>query len=196
MNDAGIKRFKKLEICGVFFIFSFAVLLHFAYELTNGSIVGILFGAVNESVWEHVKIFAMPYVVWGIIELAFSIPYFRQFVVAKVFGLYIQSGLIIAFFYLYTFFTGTAILWLDILSVFVWVSVSQFFSFKITTGEKDIRNLFPFALGLLFLFLMMYFCFTAVPPHIDIFKDPVTGLYGIIPENIDVGAYFMNKAEL
>ena len=196
MNDAGVKKLKRLEIFGVFFIFVFAVFLRFAYDLTNGSIVGILFGAVNESVWEHVKIFAMPYVVWGIIELAFSIPYFRQFVVAKVFGLYLQSGLIIAFFYIYTFFTGTPILWLDILSVFVWVCVSQFFSYKLTTSERDIRHLFPFALGLLFLFLMMYFCFTAVPPHIDIFKDPVTGLYGIIPENIDVGAYFMNNAEL
>ena len=196
MGSKGCSRFKILEICGVFFVFICGTLLHFLYEWTDKSVVGVVFGAVNESVWEHVKIFAMPYIVWGIIELAVSIPYFRQFVVAKVFGVYLQSGLIISFFYLYTFFTGKSILWLDILSVFVWICISHCFSYRLTTGDKDVRHLFPFALGLLFLFFIMYFCFSAVPPHIELFKDPVTGLYGVIPENIDVGAYFMNDMEL
>lgn len=189
-------RLKKLEIAGVFFVFIFATLLHFLYDWTNGSALGVLFGAVNESVWEHIKIFAMPYVVWSIIELAFSIPYFRQFVVAKVMGLYLLSGLIISFFYLYTTILGRAILIVDILSVFVWNALAHFFSYKITTSSKDLRNLFPLCLGLLFLFMVMYFCFTAAPPHIDLFKDPITGMYGIIPENIDVGAYFMSNTEL
>lgn len=189
-------RLKRLEICGVFFVFICGTLLHFLYDWTNGSALGVLFGAVNESVWEHIKIFAMPYVVWSIIELAFSIPYFRQFVVAKVMGLYLLGGLIISFFYLYTTITGTAVLIIDILSVFAWISISHLFSYKITTSNKDLRNLFPLCLGLLFLFVVMYFCFTAVPPHIDIFRDPVTDMYGIIPENIDVGAYFMSNTEL
>lgn len=189
-------RFKKLEICGTLFVFICGALLHFLYDWTNASALGVLFGAVNESVWEHIKIFSMPYVVWSIIELAFSIPYFRQFVVAKVMGLYLLGILIISFFYLYTTITGAAILIIDILSVFAWISISHLFSYKITTSDKDLRNLFPLCLGLLFLFVVMYFCFTAVPPHIDIFKDPVTGMYGIIPKNIDVGAYFMNNTEL
>lgn len=189
-------KLKRLEIAGVFFVFICGTLLHFLYSWTNGSGVGILFGAVNESVWEHIKIFAMPYIVWGIIELAFSIPYFRQFVVAKVLGLYLLCVLIISFFYLYTSITGTHILVVDIISVFVWVALSHLFSYKVTTCAKDFRSLFPLCLGLLFLFVVMYFCFTAAPPHIELFKDPVTGLYGIIPENIDVGAYFMNNMEL
>jgi len=193
MNNS---KFKKLEIIGVFFIFLCASLLHFIYNWSGKNVVGILFGAVNESVWEHVKIFALPYVAWGVIELAFSISYFKQFIVAKVFGLYLQSGLIISFFYLYTSILGKSILWIDILSAFVWVCIAQLFSYRLTTNEKDVRYLFPFALGLLFLFGAMYFCFTAVPPHIDLFKDPITGLYGIIPDNIDVGAYFMNSVEV
>lgn len=196
MNDIGKKRFKALEICGVFFIFICGTLLHFLYEFTDGSVVGILFGSVNESVWEHVKIFALPYVAWGIIELCFSIPYFRQFVVAKVFGVYLQSGLIIVLFYCYITFIGQHILWLDILEAIVCICVSQFFSYKMTTNDKDLRYLFPFALGLLFLFGAMYFCFSVVPPHIELFKDPLTDIYGIVPKNIDVGAYFMNNIEV
>ena len=190
------KKLKRLEFAGAVFVFVCGTLLHFLYEWSNKNVVGILFGSVNESVWEHIKIFAFPYLVWGVRELAFSIGYFRQFVVAKVFGLYLQCILIISFYYLYSSIIGYSILWLDILSVFVWICFSQLFSFKLTTGQRDVRGLFPFALGLLFLFGAMYFCFTAVPPHIDLFKDPVTGMYGIIPKNIDVGAFFMGTQEI
>lgn len=190
------KKLKRLEIIGVFFVFISATLLHFLYSWTNGSALSILFGSVNESVWEHIKIFSMPYIVWSIIELAFSIPYFRQFVVAKTLGLYLLIFLIISFFYFYTTIIGKAIFIIDIVSVFIWVALAHYFSYKATTSSKEIRFLFPLCLGLLFLFMIMYFCFTAVPPHIDIFKDPITGLYGIIPENIDVGAYFMSNTEL
>ncbi len=190
----GNKKFMQLEIAGVFFIFICASMLHFVYGWTNGSLVGVLFGSVNESVWEHLKIFALPYVIWSIIELAFSIPYFKQFIVVKVFGLYFMCGLITAFFYAYTTVLGKPVLWVDILSALVWVCVVQLFTYRLTTGDVDLRWLFPFALGLLFLFSMMYFCFTAVPPRLPLFKDPVTGMYGIIPENIDVGAFVMSKA--
>ncbi|MEE0264599.1 MAG: DUF6512 family protein [Acutalibacteraceae bacterium] len=187
---------KRLEIWGVFFVFISGTLLHFFYQWSNGSALAVLFGAVNESVWEHIKIFAVPYVVWSIMELAFSIPYFRQFVVAKVFGLYLLTALIISFFYLYTTILGTHILIVDIISVFIWIAAAHFFSYRVTTSEKDLRYLFPLCLGLLFLFMVMFFCFTAAPPHIELFKDPITGMYGIIPENIDVGAYFMNNTLL
>lgn len=187
------KKFIKLEIAGVFFIFVCASLLHFVYGWTNKSLVGVLFGSVNESVWEHLKIFALPYVVWSVIELAFSIPYFKQFIVVKTFGLYILCALITVFFYVYTSIIGKPILWLDILSAFLWLCVVHFFTYKVTTGSIDLRWLFPFALGLLFLFAMMYFCFTAAPPQIPLFKDPITGMYGIIPENIDVGAFIMSR---
>lgn len=189
-------RLKRLEIVGVFFVFISGTLLHFLYDWSDGSMLGVLFGSVNESVWEHIKIFAMPYIVWSVIELACSIPYFRQFIVAKVLGLYLLCGLITGFFYLYTMILGRHVLFIDITSVFMWIAIAHIFSYKATTSYKDLRHLFPLCLGLLFLFLAMYFSFTAVPPHIELFKDPVTGMYGIIPENIDVGAYFMSNTQL
>ena len=98
MNDIGKKSFMYLELCGIPFIFVCGIFLSFLYEITDGSVIGIVFGSVNNSIWENVKLFSLPFVVWGVIELAFSIPYFRQFVVAKVFALYFQSTLIIVFF--------------------------------------------------------------------------------------------------
>ena len=45
------KYFRNLEIVGVFLVFGLATLLHFIYDLTDGSVFSILFGAINESVW-------------------------------------------------------------------------------------------------------------------------------------------------
>ena len=54
MNTAKLKKF---EIAGVLIIYAAASLLHFLYRLTDGNIFAILFGAVNESVWENIKNF-------------------------------------------------------------------------------------------------------------------------------------------
>lgn len=184
--------FLKLEVAGVFVVFICGALLHFVYEWSEGNVCSILFGAVNESVWEHIKIFAMPYAAWSIIELAAASPYFKQFVAAKVIGLYALSIMIIAFFYLYTAFTGHSILWIDIISVFVWIALSFYISYKLTISYKDLRNWFSLAVFMLILYFAMYFGFTAAPPHIELFRDPVTGIYGIPQKGFDAGAVFLN----
>lgn len=171
--------FKKMEIGGVFAVFLAGTLLHFVYDWSNGSAAAVLFGAVNESVWEHVKIFTMPYAAWAVIELAAAMPPFKQFVVAKIAGLYTLGILTIVFFYVYTGIIGSSILWLDILSVFVWIAVSFWVSYKLTYCVKDLRFLFLLSVVMLLLFGAMYFSFTAAPPHLELFKDPVTGMYGV-----------------
>lgn len=133
---------KKMEIIGVFFTFIGGTLLHFAYEWSGGAVWSILFGAVNESVWEHVKIFAMPYLLWGVLELCCARPYFKMFVIAKVAGVYFLSAIIIAFFYLYSGIAGTSVLWVDIVSVFVWIALAHLLSYKITLSDRDLRAWF------------------------------------------------------
>ena len=184
MNDIGKKSFMYLELCGIPFIFACGIFLSFLYEITDGSVIGIVFGSVNNSIWENVKLFSLPFVVWGVIELAFSIPYFRQFVVAKVFALYFQSTLIIVFF---SFFRE-----LSYRKISLIICISQLMSYRLPSGERDLRGIFAVALGFLFLYGAMYFCFSVVPPHTELFRDPITDMYGIIPSNIDIGAYIMN----
>src|SRR5574344_2080256 len=107
------KLFLNLEKAGVLFVLAGGVLLHFLYQWTKGNVCGILFGAVNESVWEHIKIFAMPYVAWSIIELAWVNPHFKMFVTGKVAGLYGMSAFIIAVYYIYSGILGTNLLAAD-----------------------------------------------------------------------------------
>ena len=63
------KLYRTLSIVGVPVIYLIASALHFFYDLSNGSVLSILFSSVNESVWEHVKIFAVGFVIWSFIEL-------------------------------------------------------------------------------------------------------------------------------
>ena len=187
------RKFRILEIVGAPVIYLTATLLHFVYDLSGGSTLSILFGSVNESVWEHVKIFAVGYVLWSVIELLWVKPPFKKFVVAKTVSLYFLSIAIVTFFYAYNLFTKEPILWLDLLSSAVFVILSQYLSYRLITNDNDIEDYFPVAVLLLMTYFVMFFSFTVFPPKIDLFKDPVTGMYGIIDDYIDHGAVFLSK---
>lgn len=190
MNE---RKFKTLEIVGVVVIYLIATFLHFVYDLSGGSTLSILFGAVNESVWEHIKIFAVGYVVWTLIEILWVKPPFKKFVTAKTVSLYFLSISIIVFFYTYNLFTEEPILIVDLLSSFVFVALSQYISFRLTVSDNEIEDYFAVAVLLLMTYFVMFFSFTVFPPKADLFKDPVTGMYGIIEKHIDTGAVFLSK---
>ena len=187
------KLLKTLSITGVPVIYAIATLLHFFYDLTNGSVLAILFSAVNESVWEHIKIFSVGFILWSVIELLWAKPPFRKFVTAKTLSLYFLSLSIIVFFYSYTTITGEPILLIDLISSAVFVALSQYISYRLTVSDNNISDYFLVTVMLLMLYFVMFFSFTLFPPKIDLFKDPVTGMYGIIDENVDLGAVFLDK---
>ncbi len=188
------KRYKILEFIGVPVIYLIATFLHFVYDLTDGSTLSILFGAVNESVWEHIKIFSVGFVLWSIIVLLSSKPPFYKFVVAKTISLYFLSLSIAVFFYTYTFFTKEPILVVDLLSSLIFVFLAQYISYRLVTSSNHIGEYFVVAVMLLMLFFVMFFSFSVFPPKADIFKDPVTGMYGIIGDNIDKGAIHLHNS--
>lgn len=174
------KRLFKYEIAGTVFTFIAATLLHFVYKWTNGEVWAIMIGAVNESVWEHIKIFALPYILWGIFELAILKVPVKRLIVAKTLGLYILSALTIVFFYSYTAILGTSVLIVDIISVFVWVVLAHLISYKIMKSSSKIEMFFTISCFALAIFLSMYLSFTVNPPELELFRDPKTNLYGVI----------------
>lgn len=173
------KLFLWSELIGAPVIYCIATLLHFVYALSGGTALSILFGSVNESVWEHVKIFAAGYVLWAALELLWNKLPFRKFLVAKVFSLYLLSVMMIGFHYLYTLIAGRNIFWIDIISSLVFVCGAQALSFRLTVTSKDTARFFHEAAMLLMLYFLMFFSFTIFPPKTDLFRDPVSGGYGI-----------------
>ena len=176
------KRYAISEAVGVAVIYCAAVLLHFVYPMTGGSALAVIFGAVNESVWEHVKIFTASYCGWALLQLLWIKVPFRCYITGKCCGLYLLIGGMIGFFYLYTSVCGRSILWVDIASSAVLVAAAQFCSWRITTGWQKADDFFLPSLLLIMLYYLMFFSFTAFPPEVGLFRDPITGGYGIVTD--------------
>ena len=167
------------EICGWAAICLAAVYLRFAYELSGGSALGILLGAVNGSVWEHVKIFSIAYTGWAVMQLLWLRAPFRPYVAAKCAGLYLLIGGVTASSYICAAFAGSHRLMADMLAAFAITAAAQAVSMKLSTDWKRAEEFFAPALMLLMLYYVTFFSFTVFPPRLGLFKDPLTGGFGV-----------------
>lgn len=174
------------EITGTVVVTIGIVFLWNIYELMNGATISVVFGAVNYSVWEKAKCISLCSVFFGVAELMCVKPLFRQYVVAKSLG--ISFSLLV--FIVADSFWGT-----DDVSDFTILCVSVicgfFCSYLITVSGFSLRSFFVPACLLIMLIFMMTFSFTAFVPRLEIFRDPYTGCYGIIPKSFDFGAVSM-----
>ncbi len=187
------KKLAALEAWGAVFTFVMASMLHFSYQLSGGAVWAILFGSVNESVWEHVKIMAMPYLVWAVLEVGILQPPVKKMVVAKAAGMYGMSLALIGFYYLYSGIVGRSILAVDIISAMLWAALGHVISHKLIRLKFKESSWFSAASFLLALFAAMYLTFSVNPPRWNLFCDPTTGLYGLPPRSYDVGALYLDQ---
>lgn len=179
------KRYFISEAAGCVCIYAAATALHYIFRWFGPSALTILFGAVNESVWEHVKIFSAAYVGYALIQLLWIQVEFRQYVVAKCAGLYLLMGGIIIFHYGYTLFSGRHIAWADILGAAIMVVLAQITSYRLTVGLRSLRDYFAPALFLLMLYYLMFFSFTIFPPKAELFRDPASGGFGYLENAVE-----------
>ena len=77
------------------------------------------FAAVNESVWEHMKLLFWPMQLWAGAERAVLGGYSRGFWPAKALGILLGLALIPALYYTYTGALGVSVMWVDIAIFFV-----------------------------------------------------------------------------
>ena len=59
------------QIAGFLFTSVLGTFLHFLFDLTGGSTVAALFSAVNESIWEHIKLIYYPMLIFSLIVWQF-----------------------------------------------------------------------------------------------------------------------------
>ena len=61
-------RWRTWEIIGLLWTLAAGNLLHFVYDWTGKSVAAALFSAVNESTWEHMKLLAVPWILFSLVE--------------------------------------------------------------------------------------------------------------------------------
>jgi cation transport ATPase len=169
------------EISGAFIISSMGSLLHFVFAFVDEWPPAALIAAVNESVWEHLKLAFWPAFIYALIQWPFFRKKAKNFWTAKTFGILSMPVIIASFFYAYTSFSGHNILWLDI-SLFVFaVFAGQMISWRLLLLKPVSPRRKILAMALLVLVTAAFSLFTFFPPHLPIFCDPRTGQFGIFP---------------
>lgn len=154
------------------------VLFHFLFDWTGGSILVAPFSAVNESIWEHMKLLFFPMFVFSLIESRYIGKEYKNFWCAKLVGISIGIALIPVLYYTVKGIFGASPDWFNITIFFIAAAVSYFIETKLLS--KDLIKCQSPATALLVLWLLAFtfVLLTFFPPHIPLFKDPLTRTYG------------------
>lgn len=154
--------------------------LHFLYGWTGERSWIAGFSAVNESVWEHMKILYVPLFLLSMVQLCFQGRTSSNYLAARAAAVLCGTALIPVLYYTYTGALGRGFLAADI-GIFLLSAAAVFLLDRVLRRRGALGDGWQQILGLLLLwgvmFLFVYLSFR--PGHIPLFRDPVTGGYGI-----------------
>ena len=168
------------QLGGFLFVCAAGTALHFLYQWSGESVAAAPFAAVNESVWEHMKLLFWPMLLWAGAERAVLGGYSRGFWPAKALGTLLGLALIPALYYTYTGALGVSVMWVDIAIFFVAAAAAFLAETRMLARDWRCRGgARASALVLLLLLSAAFVLCTFVPPRFPLFRDPVTGFYGL-----------------
>ena len=153
-------------------------ILHFLYEWLGESIWIAPLSGVNESTWEHMKLLFWPMFIFAIAESFF----FRErenFWCVKLRGTLLGLVLIPVLFYTYNGVIGSSPDWINIAIFFFSAAVVYIYETRQFHKETLCCRSPQWAIVTLSVIALLFVTFTFLTPEIGIFKDPLTGTYGI-----------------
>lgn len=111
---------------------------HFIYELSDFNSIVALFGSVNESTWEHLKLFFWPGLVFALVQHAFVKDFANNYWWGKALALAVTPLGVIFSFYFYLGIAlplyGEGFLWADISTGAIGVLLGNIVSYRILTA--------------------------------------------------------------
>ena len=169
---------------GLYSFLGFAVtslggtILHFLYDWL-GKAAGIApFSGVNESTWEHMKLLFWPMLTYAVVQSLF-VKDSKEFWCIKLRSILLGQILIPVIFYTYNGAIGKSPDWLNISIFFVCAAIAYICEARLFKKER-LRCVSPkIAVALLCLIALCFIVFTFLTPPINLFKDPISGGYGI-----------------
>ena len=151
--------------------------LHFLYDWLGDAVWVAPFSGVNESTWEHMKLLFWPMLIYAIIE-SFFFRDREEFWCVKARGILLGISLIPVIFYTYNGVIGKSPDWINIAIFFVAAAIVYLYEtieFNHAAPCKH-RGL---SLAVLCTLALLFTVFTFLTPELGIFRDPLTGTYGI-----------------
>ena len=152
--------------------------LHFLYEWSGEAVWAASLSGVNESVWEHMKLLAVPVLFWSAVQGRSRVS--SNFWAVRAVSLLAGLLLIPVVYYTYTGALGFRVTAVDIALFYVAAALVFFLDHRLgkegrlsASRQQTLGCLALVILGLLFVL------FTFYPPRFPLWQDPMTGRYGV-----------------
>lgn len=167
-------------IVGMIFTLIIGTLLHYFYDWSGGNQIAAIFGSVNESTWEHLKLIFWPMLVFSIVEYFAYGKNLPNFIPARVFSILFGMTTIVILFYTYTGIIGSNCFFADIITFVLAVAAAYIFGCWAMKNGKFSKGIYKLLGWIILILLIAFFViFTFDPPKLNLFLDPVSGEYGI-----------------
>lgn len=166
------------QIVGFVFVGALGTLLHFVFDWSGGSVLVSLISAVNESIWEHMKLLFYPMVLFAWWEWRVWGKGDSRFWCIKLVGVLLGLGLIPVLYYTYTGVLGINADWFNITIFFITAAMGLYTETRLFLWDGGCGWHGRRAVMGLFLIAVLFTALTFIPPKIPLFRDPVTGTYG------------------
>lgn len=153
-------------------------LLHFLYDWLGEALWIAPFSGVNESTWEHMKLLFWPMFLYAIVQ-SFCFRDREDFWCIKLRGILLGLALIPAIFYTYNGVVGRSPDWINIAIFFISAAIAYLYETRQFNMERTSCKNPKLAISLLCVIAVLFVVFTFKVPEIGIFRDPLTGTYGI-----------------
>lgn len=166
------------QVAGFLFTSILGTFLHFLFDLSGQRVVAAIVSAVNESIWEHMKLIYYPMLLFAMVQFRFLGKDLKQFWCIKLIGILVGLTLIPVLYYTYTGIFGVSVDWLNIAIFFLAAGAAFWVENKLFQRQYACR-LSPWAsFALICMIGVVFTILTFSTPEIPFFKDPVTGSYG------------------
>ena len=152
--------------------------LHFLYEWLGEAAWIAPFSGVNESTWEHMKLLFWPMLLFAVVQSFF----FRDradFWCVKLRGILLGITLIPVIFYTLNGVFGKTPDWINIAIFFLCAAISYIYETRLALAESLPCALPRRAIAALVGIALLFVLFTFATPALPLFRDPLTGTYGI-----------------
>ncbi|MDE5590376.1 MAG: hypothetical protein K2J60_14755 [Acetatifactor sp.] len=163
------------QLAGFVFTSAAGTLLHFVYEWSSQSILFAPFSAVNESIWEHMKLLFFPMLIFAFAESHYIGRQYPSFWYVKLAGIVSGLTLVPVLYYTYTGAFGVSADWFNIAIFFLAAAAAYLPETRFLKHGSRFCLSTQTSLTLLCIIALSFVVFTFVPPSIPLFQDPGVG---------------------
>jgi hypothetical protein len=146
-------------------------LFHFIYDWSNESPGVAWLGAINESIWEHMKLLYWPFIIMTII--LFFLVLEGEVLLSRSIGLVTGLATIPVLFYLYTLGNiDNSILAVDILIFVISIALAELVSWSLS--KKIVKTVTTMLFGAIISITLgvLFITFSYEPPDIFLWEEP------------------------